>query len=350
MPRRTPLEIADNFRGVNRALDQQSISRRELWQAQNLYAPGRGVAETRPGTARFNSTEVSGGVGRNIARYYPAGGTARKIAAFNLAGGDKLYYGTDGTGALTEITGSTSLSATKQWLFSVFQGVFYAGNATEAVQKSSNGTTRADIGGSPAPPVAFPGPIYRSRMTFFGEAANPKRWYYTNTFTEDVPADSYITIEHPEDIKAGAVYGRDEDQGVFGDLAIFTPTSTWIVRGDFKDISGGYSLERASDRLGCPSPLSLVDTPYGLVGLGYDATTELVVFMIPIGQGRPIVISEPIRTIETLPRAYRNLASAVYFDGYYRLSFVPSGQTVPTREWWADLRGFSPTQPQLRHP
>ena len=345
MPEPRPLEIADNFRGVNRVGDQQSISRRELWQAQNFWAPGRGVAETRLGSARFNSSEVSGGVGRNIARYYPSGGTARKIAAFNIAGGDKLYYGTDATGVLSEITGATALSATKQWLFSQFSGNFYAGNATEAIQKSANGTTRADIGGSPAPPVAYPGPVYRSRLTFFGEAANPKRLWYTDTFTENVPADSYIFIEHPEDISAAAVFGRDDDQGVFGDLAIFTPSSTWIIRSDFKDIAGGYSLDRATDRLGCPSPLSLVDTPYGLVGLGYDATGDLVVFMIPVGYGRPVVISDRIRNIETLPRQYRNLANAIFIDGWYRLSFVPSGGTVPNKEWWADLRGYNSNKP-----
>lgn len=347
MPPRTPLEIADAFRGVSRLGDQQSISRRQLWQAQNFWAPGRGVAETRPGSARFNSSEISGGKGRNIVRYYPSGGTARKIAAFNLAGGDKLYYGTDATGALSEITGATSLSANKQWLFSQFSGNFYAGNATEAIQKSANGTTRADIGGSPVPPVAYPGPVYRSRLCFFGNANFPKRWYYTDTFTENVPADSYVVIEHPEDISAGAVYGRDDDQGVFGDLAIFTPSSTWIVRGDFKDIAGGYSLERATDRLGCPSPLSLVDTPYGLAGLGYDATTDLVAFMIPVGYGRPVIISDAIRNVETIPRQYRNLANAVYIDGWYRLSFVPSGGTVPNKEWWADLRGYSPNRPDF---
>jgi len=347
MPPARPLEIADAFRGVSHLGDQQSISRRQLWQAQNFWAPGRGVAETRLGAARFNSSEVSGGKGRNIARYYPAGGTARKIVAFNLAGGDKLYYGTDATGALTEITGATALSANKQWLFSQFSGNFYGGNATEAIQKSTNGTTRANIGGSPAPPVAYPGPVYRSRLTFFGNPSFPKRWYYTDTFTENVPADNYVTIEHPEDISAGAVYGRDDDQGVFGDLAIFTPSSTWIVRGDFKDIGGGYRLDRATDRLGCPSPLTLVDTPYGLFGLGYDATTDFVAFMIPVGYGRPVVVSDAIRNLETMPRASRNLASAVYIDGWVRIAFAPSGQTVPTKEWWADLRGYSSNKPDF---
>src|SRR3972149_6473100 len=154
MPRRTPLEIADNFRGVSRLSDQQSISRRQLWNGQNLWAPNRGIAETRPGSARFNSSEISGGKGR-------------KIAAFNIAAADALYYGTDATGVLSEVTGGTALSANKQWLFSIFQGVLYAGNATEVIQKSSNGTTRADIGGAPAPPHAHPGPLYRSRLASF---------------------------------------------------------------------------------------------------------------------------------------------------------------------------------------
>ena len=340
MPPARALEIADNFRGVNRREDRQSISRRELYDATNFFPATRGIAETRLGSARFNSTAVTGGIGREIARYYPAGGTRRKIVVFNLAAGDALYYGTDATGVLTAITGPTALTANTAWLFAEFQGNFYAGNATEVIQKSTNGTTRTDIGGSPALFIGYPAGPYRSRLLAFGNPTNPKRIAYTDTFTENAPADNYITIEHHEDPTAVHVFGRDDDQGVFGDLAIFTPTSTWIVRGDFKDIAGGYSLERVEERLGTLSPLSFMDTPYGLVGLGYDGTTDLIVVMIPHGGGRPVIISDKIRAIESLPRAYRNLANAVYYKGFYRLSFVPSGQTVPNREWWADLRSL----------
>lgn len=338
MPPARPLEIADSFRGVNRREDRQGISRRELYDATNFFPATRGIAETRLGSARFNGTEVSGGIGRAIARYYPVGGTRRKIAAFNIAGGDALYYGTDATGAMTEMTGPTALTANKQWLFAEFQGNFYAGNATEVIQKSTNGTTRTDIGGSPALFIGYPAGPYRSRLLAFGNPTTPKRIAYTDTFTENAPADNYIAIEHHEDPAAVHVFGRDEDKGVFGDLAIFTPTSTWIVRGDFKDLAGGYSLEAVEGRLGTLSPLSFTDTPYGLIGLGYDGSTDIVVIMIPHGGSRPIIISDQIRSIESLPRAYRNLANAVYFNGFYRLSFVPSGQTVPNREWWADLR------------
>ena len=347
MPPRGPLGIAEAFRGVDRRTDQQSISPRHLWRAQNFYAGNRGIADMRLGSSRFNSTEVTGGVGRNILRYYPAGGTVRKIAAFNIAAADQLRYGVDATGVLTEITGPTALSATKQWLFAEFQGNFYAGNATEVIQKSTNGTTRTDIGGSPALFIGYPGGPYRSRLLAFANPTNPKRVAYTDTFTENAPADNYITIEHHEDPAAVQAFGRDDSLGVFGDLAIFTPTSTWIVRGDFKDIAGGYLLDRAEGRLGTLSPLSLVDTPYGLMGLGYDGTTDIVVFLIPKGGGVPVVVSEPIRAIEALPRAYRNLACARYHQGWYRLSFVPSGGTVPAREWWADLRSFSLAAPNF---
>ncbi len=342
MPPRVPLGIAEAFRGVDRRTDQQSISPRHLWRAQNFFAGNRGIADMRLGSSRFNSSQVSGGIGRNIARYYPAGGTARKIAAFNIAAADKLYYGTDASGTLTEITGATALTANSQWLFAEFQGNFYFGNAVEVIQKTSNGTTRADIGGSPALPIGYPGGPYRSRLLAFANPTNPKRISYTDTFTENAPADNYITIEHHENPAAVHVFGRDDDQGLFGDLAIFTPTSTWIVRGDFKDLGGGYSLERAEGRMGTLSPLSFVDTPYGLMGLGYDGSTDLVVILIPKGGSVPMVVSEPIRAIEALPRAYRNLACAEYFQGWYRLSFVPAGNTVPAREWWADLRQFSP--------
>jgi hypothetical protein len=230
-------------------------------------------------------------------------------------------------------------------LFAQFQGALYIGNATEAIQKTVDGVARADIGGSPAMPVCYPAGPYRSRLLGFGDPTNPKRIYYTDTYSENIPANNYITVEHPEIVRALTVFGRDEDAGVFGDLGIFMDTATFLIRGDFA--SGSQLIERSSDQIGSLSPLSIVDTPYGPIGLGYDGSDELVVFMIPIGMGRPILISDEIRTVETLPRAYRHLANAVYHNGFYRLSFVPSGSTVPNKEWWADLRYFSTSLPNF---
>lgn len=345
--RRVPIEICENFTGVNRLYDQQSIKSNELYQAQNMYAATRGIAEHRLGWTKHNTNALASALaGRELIRFYEAG-TGWKIAAFNLAAGDKLVYAATTTGnPLTEITGSTSLSANKNWKFVQYQGALYAGNATETMQKMTAHDARADITvvAGKYTSKGYPAGPYRGRILSYGDATSAstkKRLYYTNTLTDDFETNNYVYIEHPENISAAAVFGRDEDAGAFGDLAIFTPTSTWIHRGDF---GADASLDRASDRIGTLSPLSLVETPWGLVGLGYDGTDELVVFMIPVGAYRPLVISDYIRTSESLPVAYRKLANAVYYDGFYRLSFVPSGQTVPNREWWCDLRYFNTSQ------
>ncbi|MFH2074222.1 MAG: hypothetical protein ABIJ57_02570, partial [Pseudomonadota bacterium] len=316
------------------------MSPRSLWTAQNFYPNARGIAEVRLGSTRYNSAAYTNASrGRAIIRYYPAGGTKRKIAALNVTTNDIIVYGNDSDNTLNAITGGTALTANKDFFFEVYQAGLYSGNATEYIQKTTNGTTKADV---TTLPKGYPGPVYRNRLLVWGVTGALKRVYYTDTFAETCDIlNQYRTIEHPEDVSGVAVFGRDEDRGVFGDLAIFTPTSTWIQKGDFGMLlDGSDPFDRATDRLGCPSPHSLVDTPYGLIGMGYDGSLDLVVFMIPVGGNRPIIISEPIRTIEAPPAGYRNLASAVFYKGFYRLSFVPSGATTPTREWWADLRGF----------
>src|SRR3989304_2896406 len=75
MPEPRPLEIADAFRGVSRLGDQQSISRRQLWQAQNFWAPGRRLAGAwprrgwgRPGSTAARSAAVWAGTLPDIIR------------------------------------------------------------------------------------------------------------------------------------------------------------------------------------------------------------------------------------------------------------------------------------------
>ena len=349
--RRVPIEICENFTGVNRLYDQQSIKSSELYTAQNFWPNTRGIAETRLGWTKFSTGGVANATAvRELARYYVNSTTKYKIAAMNREASDILVYDLYDTNHydLTEITGSTALSASKNWKFVQYQGALYMGNGTEVLQKSTTGTTRADIAVTTGnyTPKGFPAGPYRARLLSYGDTTSTqtkKSVYYTLNLTDDfvLSQSPYVYVEHPEDVSAVAVFGRDEDRGAFGDLAIFTPTSTWIQRGDFGATS---EFDRASERIGTLSPLSLVDTPWGLVGLGYDATDELVVFMIPIGAYRPLIISDPIRTSESLPVAYRKLANAVYYKGFYRLSFVPSGQTTPNREWWCDLRYFNTSQ------
>ncbi len=338
MPRPVPLELAMNFRGVNRRDDPQAMRADELYTAANFVPKTRGIAETRLGATRFNATAWENATaGRELIRYYPSGGTKRKVAAFNVAGGDQIVYGDDENGTLAEVTGATALTANKDWRFCVYLGNLYMGNATEAMQKSTDGTTRTDV---TTLPIGHPACVYRSRLVIVKNPTQRKRVYYTGVESEECDTTfQYRSVEHPEDVEAAAGFGRDEDRGVFGDLAVFTATSTWIQRGDFGEVG---EWDRATDRLGTLSPLSLVDTPYGLMGLGYDGTPDLVVFMIPVGGGRPIIVSDKIRGAEILPMAYRKLACAVYHDGFYKLSFVPEGGSAPTRQWWGDLRRLNP--------
>ena len=340
MPPRRPLDLTQRFSGVNRTDDQQALAVSEIYQGENLYPKTQGIAEMRPGAARWNAAAWPGATrGRAITRFYPSGLTAQKVAALNVDSADVLVRGNDTDSTLAEITGTTALGTNKQWLFAKYQGALYMGNGTQIIQKTTAGLTRADIAGSPQMPIGYPAGPYRFRLLSFGNPAALNELAYTLVGAEAQDSPGVRTVESPEPITAARVFGRDENRGIYGDLAVFTGTSIWTQRDDFEASAGAWDL--MTEHLGTLSPHTLVNTPLGLMGLGYDATEDFVCFIIPLGATRPVLISGPIRSMEALPLAYRQYACAEYYKDFYIVSFVPEGETTPTRQWWADMRRFS---------
>lgn len=359
MPPRRPMDVSQNFTGVNQSEDQQSINIKELWRAQNLYPKHYGVAEMRPGSVRYTTYPWPGVTrARAMNRFYPGSGAAKLITAWNSGSGDVLTSVNDasvgsGTSAeLSQITPSDyriSYTANKQWTFARYAGKLFMGNAVQTIQATADGLTSDSIGDSTDMSIGYPAGPYRYRLLTYGNPTYPYRLYYTAIGGEANASVAgsgigYRTVESHESITAASVFGRDEDRGIFGDLAVFTGTSIWVQRDDFWDEENDTYLgtwDQMTEHYGTLSPHTIVNTPYGLLGLGYDSTTDFVVFIIPFGQAKPLIISNPIREMEALPMAYRQYACAEYYKGFYIVSFVPQNGTTPTKQWWCDLRRFS---------
>lgn len=117
-------------------------------------------------------------------------------------------------------------------------------------------------------------------------------------------------------------------------LAIFTPVSTWMWVGDLGSDDPTASLSEVSAEVGCPSGRTIVPTTVGIVFCGKRS----VYLIAPTGQ-EPQDIGWPIESaIRSIPAIARSKSWAVFHRGFYKLAITQPGSTVPTLQWWLDLR------------
>lgn len=101
--------------------------------------------------------------------------------------------------------------------------------------------------------------------------------------------------------------------------------------------TGKYTIQSLSTNIGCNAPKTMVWTPKGSMWLGIDGQ----VYLLPFTSSTPIPVATKIRSnrtditaLESLPSAYIQNASAVYYDGFYILSVTPKGDTKNSLQYW----------------
>ena len=116
-------------------------------------------------------------------------------------------------------------------------------------------------------------------------------------------------------------------------LLIFKNTALWAFFGDILDDPSAELLQLSAE-IGCPAPLSIVETPFGTIFLGLDS-----VYLVRPDALTPEDIGFAIApSIKQIPVARRAFSCAVYHRGFYKLAITPSGGTANTIQWWLDLR------------
>tara|TARA_R110000751_G_scaffold3012_1_gene15566 strand:- start:431 stop:1360 length:930 start_codon:yes stop_codon:yes gene_type:complete len=104
---------------------------------------------------------------------------------------------------------------------------------------------------------------------------------------------------------------------------------------------GDYKIDSLATRTGCSAPLTMKWTPAGTVYLG----TDKQVYILPYNSLTPVPIGHKITAagnrkedgLESIPASQIANASAVYHDGFYKLSIAKTGGTTNTRQWWLDI-------------
>jgi hypothetical protein len=108
------------------------------------------------------------------------------------------------------------------------------------------------------------------------------------------------------------------------------------------DIFGDLQINNLSDRAGCVSAETIVNTDWGTMWVGVDDVWMMPYGSVPIPIGRHI---KPI--LQAQPENMRFRIHAVLFNGFYRVALFSDGQgpsiSDPLGEqWWLDLRDGPP--------
>jgi hypothetical protein len=185
-------------------------------------------------------------------------------------------------------------------------------------------------------------PDYKNQI-FGAKTLDPRNWVDGGAGS----ALRFITVGDPfsDGIQAASVVGYTTGtEGPRTYILALKKSSAWVYSGIPDTASGVYaSAEQLSGRTGCAAPLSIAQTPNGVVFLGSDGDVYLA-----RGAGEPIRIGSGIRPSMSHLVADDSLmkkCSAVYHDGFYKLSYPSaSTSTYNDAQWWADMRveGDSP--------
>lgn len=104
-------------------------------------------------------------------------------------------------------------------------------------------------------------------------------------------------------------------------------------------LGGDYRIDALATNVGCVSPLTMAWTPAGTMYLGSDKMVYLLPFeaLTPIPIGRKIFSTSQQDGIEAIPASQLPNCSAVYHDGFYKLSIPTTNGVINKNQWWLDV-------------
>jgi hypothetical protein len=339
--------------GLDLRADPKQARPGSLLLSQNFVPYSSQVFSKRKGTLHVNASPWADVLSVPWAtRFYLGSGAKKTVVAVTKAAGDVLGQVDDTTGAFTALTGMPAVGASQRWSGTVAGEVptlYMADNySTNGILYTTDGVAVAQLAGTGIPAKGFMAEPYFDRLLCY----TGKRVYYsrTNLYTNWTNPDSgnsqYLLVMGDEDIEAVFMPGpMDTEVGYGGRLYVCTPTSTWVHLRDFdgSDGSPNSAFTKIHERAGIAGFKTIAWTDQGCVGMGTNN-----IWWFPI-TGLPQPIGYEVESIiEAIPSAYRSLCSAIFWKGFYILSYVRPGMTYPDRELWCDMRTFQPAYAAYR--
>ena len=221
------------------------------------------------------------------------------------------------------------------WTRTFYLGQELVANGVQAIQKITGYNTRADLTGSPSPPVGCLVQSYLNRLYVAGVSATEDRVYFSNSLTSDFPSTSYLlTDEVPGWVTALSLNSPTSGGGtIVGELVIAKHAGIIKLTGD--PAASTSSKDVVSNSVGSDSPHTFINTPLGTMFMGISGGRYNVYLMKYGSSGDPIVVSRT--AIEKSLNDGISNARLVYaqlHDGFYKLFVETGGEFV---EYWFDV-------------
>ena len=133
----------------------------------------------------------------------------------------------------------------------------------------------------------------------------------------------------------------NQEQGQNAQVLLAGATGMYLFSGTNLSLTfSNYTMQQLAIKTGCNARKTMQWTPLGSIWLGTDGQ----VYLLPFNSLMPIPIGENIRSkingysgIESLTAANMASASAVYHDGFYKLSFESGASGYNDTQWWLDV-------------
>ena len=322
-------------KGVNLYVEKSEINEEEAVKTTNMF--WRDGMQKRRGYAKFETDQVqSSKKVTSVHRFYYGTSSRQTLAAAGTAiryhdgstWQDAYTSLTDGAQVLMETWGATDK--------------VYVANGNEA-PKSWSGSSLAALTGLTSAVSQFL--AYQDRLLYLSAAA-PGELGWSNSFVDDAWSSGSTTGVRPDSNLHGLVIhaAQVSDAGLAAKVLLAGANGMYLFSGnDLRTpaTTGDYKIESLATRYGCNAPLTMKWTPAGTVYLG----TDKMVYILPFDSLTPVPVGHKITAegnqkedgLESIPSGQLPKASAVYHDGFYKLSIAATGGTTNSRQWWLDI-------------
>lgn len=256
--------VNDFSGGLNLKAAPMSVADNQATGLLNFEFDVTGALVKRRGITLYNGSPVSGATGvDNLIRFYRNDGTKTLVAVMGGATAKKVYKGADGAGTFTEITGGTALSASACVDMLVYRDTLFMSNGTQPIQYYQSGATKANVSGTPTPPVGKYLAVCDNRLFAAGNESSPNRIYFSGIglFSSlpnvDFPELNFIDIPRRDsgDVITGLAVYRDE-------LFVFRRNDIWALMGSGPE---DYYLQEVNNSAGAVSHRAVANTGDSLV-------------------------------------------------------------------------------------
>mgnify|MGYP003639165620 FL=1 len=322
-------------KGVNLYVEKSAIAEEEAVKTTNMI--WRDGMQKRGGYAKFNANQVlTGKKVTGIHRFYYGIASKQTLASSGTV--VDYYTGSDWAAAKTGLTDGA------QVLFETwgFNDKCYVANGADA-PFSWDGSSAAALTGLGGDVIQFL--TYQDRLLYISNTT-PGGLGWSASFVDNSWKSPTNTGVFPDSKLYGMVIhaAQVSDAGLAAKVLLAGANGMYLFGGNdlrVPSTEGDYKIDSLATRTGCSAPLTMKWTPAGTVYLG----TDKQVYILPYNSLTPVPIGHKITAagnrkedgLESIPASQIANASAVYHDGFYKLSIAKTGGTTNTRQWWLDI-------------